>query len=828
MTWGSLSFPVLLFPVQMSDSYMTLWDWAILVVPVAFVMFMGFYSRRYVRGVSDFLVCGRVCGRYVLNMGEVAYAFSMIGLVTFVEIRYKTGFSLGFWGAVLTPLTLLLSLTGFVTYRFRETKAMSLGQFLEIRYSRPLRIFAAALRSLAEMIANMIMPSIAARFFIRMLNLPERLSVCGVGIPTFDALMILFLTLAVTLICFGGTLALVITDTLQGMILYPLLICFVVFILVKFSWSQEIIPVMQDRVAGESFLNPFDVGKFRDFNVFTMVIVVAFNMVVHRGTWLGDGVSCAAKSAHEQKMAGLLASWRYSIINIFYLLVAICVIVFLNHRKYAPQANMVRQELAARAVADVLKGGKYDKTRERVRKVIAQSQPLVKQIGEGIPPLSQEDNLDVRFLEPIHQALKEDRRQAAQEAIQAHDTLPQGTQAAERQAQRDREALVEAEGEANDLFKQCRTLFHQLSLSVTMKALLPPGLFGAFALLLFLAMLSTDDSRIFSATLTIAQDCILPFFPKGLSPKQHVRMIRLVAMGIGVFFFFGSKYMSQLDYNQLFNQMAVAIWNAGCPAVMILGLYWKKGTTPAAWTSLGAGIAGSVCYILLSRYWADVVYPFLVNHDMVATVDSLFRNLSAPFGDWIHWEVNELRFPVNSIEYLFFANIFTILLYIAVSLCTCRKDFNMDRMLHRGAYEEPGEHKELKRDWRPRSVFRNIIGITPEYTRGDKAIAYGLFFHTFVVSFSLIFLGTLLWNLASPWGNRGWSNYFLINNLLIPCAIAACTSVWFTIGGVRDLRDLFRTLKRRKMLNVLDDGRVEGNVSLADLAEKDEGTGTGK
>ena len=152
----------------------------------------------------------------------------------------------------------------------------------------------------------------------------------------------------------------------------------------------------------------------------------------------------------------------------------------------------------------------------------------------------------------------------------------------------------------------------------------------------------------------------------------------------------------------------------------------------------------------------------------------------------------------------------------------------MDRMLHRGAYEEPGEHKELKRDWRPRSVFRNIIGITPEYTRGDKAIAYGLFFHTFVVSFSLIFLGTLLWNLASPWGNRGWSNYFLINNLLIPCAIAACTSVWFTIGGVRDLLDLFRTLKRRKRLNVLDDGRVEGNVSLADLAEKDEGTGTGK
>ena len=38
-------------------------DWLIVLVPVAFVMYMGYRSRSYVRGVADFLSAGRICGR---------------------------------------------------------------------------------------------------------------------------------------------------------------------------------------------------------------------------------------------------------------------------------------------------------------------------------------------------------------------------------------------------------------------------------------------------------------------------------------------------------------------------------------------------------------------------------------------------------------------------------------------------------------------------------------------------------------------------------------------------------------------------------------------
>ena len=95
-----------------NNIYMSLIDWIILVIPVAFVVGMGFYSRRYIRGVSDYLACGRVCGRYVLNMGDMANALSIIGLVAYVEIKYKTGFALNFWNSLLAPLGLFLSLMG--------------------------------------------------------------------------------------------------------------------------------------------------------------------------------------------------------------------------------------------------------------------------------------------------------------------------------------------------------------------------------------------------------------------------------------------------------------------------------------------------------------------------------------------------------------------------------------------------------------------------------------------------------------------------------------------------------------------------------------------
>lgn len=224
------------------------YDWLIVLGPLLFVLGMGVYVQRYTKAnVANFLVAGRVCGRYVILVGDIAGALSFVTMLAYIEVKYKTGFALSFWSNFMLPLTVVMGLTGYCTYRFRETRAMSLGQFLEMRYSRPFRIFAAALRSISEMLTNMIMPALAARFFIYFLDLPRHFTVFGLQVSTFMLILVIALFMAIFIIWMGGTLAVVITDSLQGMILYPLMVIFVIFVLVKFSWSSEIIPVIDRK-----------------------------------------------------------------------------------------------------------------------------------------------------------------------------------------------------------------------------------------------------------------------------------------------------------------------------------------------------------------------------------------------------------------------------------------------------------------------------------------------------------------------------------------------------------------------------------------------------
>ena len=792
---------------------MTVYDWLIIILPVCFVLYMGYYSRRYIRSVADFLSAGRLCGRYVISVADMANALSIIGLIGYIETTYRTGFSLAFWNYLTIPVTVFMGLTGFCFYRFRETKAMSLGQFLEMRYNRPFRITAAFLRSISEMLANMIMPAVGARFFIYFLGLPSTLPLFGFKIPTFILLTLLILTIAVSIICMGGTLAVVITDTIQGMFCYPLLVLFVVFILCKFNWNTEIVPVMQDRVIGQNCLNPYDVSEMRDFNPFQVGVGI-LTLIINRAVWIGAGNTSAAKTAHEQKMANLLGQWRGALSQMFYVVIAITVIVMLNYKAFSVESKKVRDQLTEQITTDLVKD---ETTRNEIIAEAAKIPPQQHRIGID-PPQSQDNNQDSTYLNVVHQKLLDGQKnKAEQRKLEAGETRA--------------DALLAAEAQGNALFQQFRTLFHQMMMTVTMRNMLPPGMLGLFCLLLIMAMVSTDDSRMYSAALTISQDVILPLLKKGLTPKQHMNMIRGVTIGVGVFFFIGSFFMSQLDYINMYIALMIIMWTGGAGAIMTFGLYSRFGTTAGAFAAMISSVILGGFGIFLNRGWADKIYPFLKAHNWVEPVGVFLDRVSKPFQPYVRWEMSAVKCPINTYEMMFIIICVTITLYVVVSLSETlkisfkpfgirwREDklFNLERMLHRGKYALDGEVKTQMK-WTFRNVFSKLIGITPEYSSSDKVIAWGIFSYSIIYQFGLAFLMVLIWNLVSPWPSSWWTVYFLIIVLVVPAIMASITAVWFGIGGVRDLFRLFRDLKTR-IVNPLDDGRVEGNMSLADKAE---------
>ena len=667
-------------------------DVLIIFIPLAFVMYMGFRARKYVRSVADFLSAGRVCGRYVISVADVANGLAIILLVAYVEVRYKTGFGMLFWSNITLPIMFFFSLTGYCVYRFRETKAMSLGQFLEMRYSRTFRIFASTLRTSSEILANMICPAIAARFFIYFFDLPHEVELLGFPVKTFSLLILIVITLSVTIIWFGGTIGLVITDTIQGLICYPVLVVFTIFVLSKFSWTSEIIPVMNDRVAGESFLNPYDLEKLRDFNVFALAVGI-FSMFLNHASWLGAGNSAAGRSPHEQKMAGVLGAWRTNFSIIFYILLAITVLTFLNHRNFAQQGKEVKTELTSKITQELeISSAKKQELIAAFSKVPAHNHTI------GVDrPLSQERNLDSHYLDIAKKALN-------------------GTD----------------EGAAK--YQEFYTLYHQVMLPVTMRHLLPVGLTGLFCLLMIMMMISTDDSRIFSSALTLTQDVIVPLKKKPFTPQGHIRALRLMSVGVGAIFFLGSSFMAQLDYINMFMIIMTSIWLGGAGSVMIFGLYSRFGTTAGAFASLITGMFLSIGGVLIQRGWAGVIYPWLQTNSLVEHVGGILETVSSPFNPYIQWKMSAEKCPINSYEFYFFAIVLSVAAYCLGSLITYRKPFNLERMLHRGKYSLDHD-KQPKKIWTLRNVFgKPLLALLASIRVAIRSLRGAFFFMVLFIS----------------------------------------------------------------------------------------------
>lgn len=256
----------------------------------------------------------------------------------------------------------------------------------------------------------------------------------------------------------------------------------------------------------------------------------------------------------------------------------------------------------------------------------------------------------------------------------------------------------------------------------------------------------------------------MPFRKKPFSPKQHLRLLRFSILGVAIFIFIFSLIFQQSEYIFLFFAITGAIFAGGSGAVIIGGLYWKRGTTAAAWSAM---ITGST-----------IAVGGIVVHQI------------AP------------GFFINGQQFWGIAMAAAALVYVLVSITGKKTEFDMNKMLNRGNYNADAAvtNSLAQKGWK-------ILGMGKEFTRGDRVIY--ILTYSWTLLWVCVFVVGTVFNLTSEISDESWMLFwkiFILTNL----ALSIVVVIWFAIGGVKDLKIMFALLNSQ-VKDENDTGFVDKN-----------------
>ena len=88
------------------------------------------------------MAANRSAGRYLLTISGGMAGVGVISVVALLETHRAAGCPPLWWQMLRYPITIVLILSGWVYYRFRETCCFTVAQFYENRYNKTMRIYA--------------------------------------------------------------------------------------------------------------------------------------------------------------------------------------------------------------------------------------------------------------------------------------------------------------------------------------------------------------------------------------------------------------------------------------------------------------------------------------------------------------------------------------------------------------------------------------------------------------------------------------------------------------------------------------------------------------
>ena len=224
-------------------------DWAIILFYLSGTLLAGLYGKRFISGISEYLVAGRAMGVCVGIATLAATENGTISFMYYAQLGYKTGFSAFMNSFLLGVALIFMGQTGFVVRKLRALRLMTIPEFFEKRYSRNLRILCAVLMATGGILNLGIFLKVEGTFLTIVSGLPIRY---------LNATMVGILLLETVYTVLGGMVSILITDFIQFVFLSQATVLITIYTIHSVGWGKMHDAVQSTMGAGgfNPIINP--------------------------------------------------------------------------------------------------------------------------------------------------------------------------------------------------------------------------------------------------------------------------------------------------------------------------------------------------------------------------------------------------------------------------------------------------------------------------------------------------------------------------------------------------------------------------------------------
>ncbi|MFC1585285.1 sodium:solute symporter [Fibrobacterota bacterium] len=204
-------------------------DWIIVCGYICVPLGIGIYLRKYISGSGDFIVAGR---NLRLFLAVATLTGTEMGLVTIMyssEAGFINGFSAFHIGVIECLAVLAIGLTGFIIYKLRESRVMTIPEYYEKRYNQKVRVVGGIVLSLGGILNMGLFLQAGANFMM---------GITGVSDPAMlKIFMSVMLTMVLVYTVAGGMVSLAINDFIQFIVLSFGMLIGSIYIIKEIGWS---------------------------------------------------------------------------------------------------------------------------------------------------------------------------------------------------------------------------------------------------------------------------------------------------------------------------------------------------------------------------------------------------------------------------------------------------------------------------------------------------------------------------------------------------------------------------------------------------------------